>query len=113
MAQSPVELISRQRQRVDALAFAAKRFFNDSADEALQQVSRRLTRVAATLAAPASRSAAGRPHLESHLENLVRAVSLLRIDDLAGVTRVAWVLAEIEEALSTPAGAMMPVYTAN
>jgi uncharacterized protein HemX len=113
MEQSPVELISRQRQRVDALAQAARRFFNDAASEALRQLSTRLTRVAATLAAPAGRRAGGRSHLESHLENLVRSVSLLRVDELSGITRVAWVLAEIEESLHTPAAGLMPVYTAN
>jgi hypothetical protein len=113
MEQSPVELISRQRQRVDALAHAARRFFNEAAYESLHQLSTRLTRVTATLSSPAARTGGLRNNLQSHLENLVRAVSLLRVDDLSGVTRVAWVVAEIEEALHTPAAGLMPVYTAN
>ena len=113
MEQSPIELISRQRQRVDALAHAARRFFNEAAYEALHQLSARLTRVSATLSSPAGRAGGLRNNLPSHLENLVRSISLLRVDDLSGVTRVAWIVAEIEESLNAPAAGLMPVYTAN
>jgi hypothetical protein len=113
MEQSPVELISRQRQRVDALAHAARRFFNEAAYEALHQLSIRLTRVSTTLSTPAARNGSVRKNLQSHLENLIRAISLLRVDELSGVTRVAWIVAEIEESLNTPTSGLMPVYTAN
>ncbi|HEX8913076.1 MAG TPA: hypothetical protein VF796_12000 [Humisphaera sp.] len=118
MQGSIVDVIGRQRQRVDALARVAGRFLDDPARAALERISGRLARMAATLSTPTARAAVGEGRLEGQLERLVRQVETLRADDPTGVARVAWVLAEIEESVRrpTPAGgaaAMMPVYTAN
>jgi hypothetical protein len=117
MEQSIVELVGRQRQRVDAVGYLAGRFMDEPVQAGLARLSGRLARLAATLAAPAAREAAGLARLEGHLERLVREVGQLRFDDPTAIARVAWVLAEIEEAFRTPtpgaAALFMPVYTAN
>ena len=116
MEQSIVELIVRQRQRVDAVGYLAGRFMDEPVRAALGRLSGRLARLAATIATPAARAAAGPVRLEGHLERLVREVGQLRLDDPTGIARVAWVLAEIEETFRAPSPAgtpLMPIYTAN
>ena len=116
MEQSIVELIVRQRQRVDAVGYLAGRFMDEPVQAALARLSGRLARLAATMATPAARAAANPARLEGHLERLVREVNQLRLDDATAVARVAWVLAEIEETFRSPAAAatpLMPVYTDN
>lgn len=119
MAWSVVDVIGRQRQRVDALARVAGRFLDEPTRAALERASARLTRLAATLATPSARAAFADGRLEGQLERLGREVGLLRVDDPAGVARVAWVLSELEERSAAPAAAadagcgLMPVYTAN
>ena len=115
MEQSIVELIARQRQRVDSLTRLAMRFQDEAMSSALGRLSGRLCRLAATLSTPSARICDGRARLEGQLERLVREIGQLRIDDPTGVARAAWVLAEMEESFrNPPAGAvMMPVYTAN
>lgn len=114
MDRSMVDVILRQRQRVDALAHVAGRFLDEPTRAALERISVRLTRLAATLATPSARAAVDSGRLQGQLERLVRDVGLLRIDDPTAVARVAWVLAEMEEAITgTPAGVVRPVYTRN
>ncbi|MDB5295087.1 MAG: hypothetical protein JWO31_1070 [Phycisphaerales bacterium] len=111
---SIVDLVARQRQRVEHLARVAKRFMDPHTEAALGRLSARLSRLACTLALPSARVPDGGRRLGSHLERLVRDVSLLRVDDPAGLARVAWVLAEMEETLGrAPAAAPAPVFTAN
>ena len=111
---SIVELIARQRMRVDHLAQMAGRFMDDATQAALVRLAGRLARLAATLALPSARLADVQHRLEGQLERLVRDVGLLRIDDPSTAARVAWLLAEMEETLRRPpAKVLMPVYTAN
>src|SRR5678815_289344 len=67
MEQSIVELISRQRQRVDALAHLAGRFLDEPMSSALTRLAARLCRLAATLSTPSSRLSEGRTRLEGQL----------------------------------------------
>ena len=109
-----IDLLGRQRMRVEHLAQMAGRFLDDPARAALARLAGRLARVAATLASPAARLGDAQHRLEGQLERLVRDVGLLRIDDPIAPARVAWLLAEIEETLrTTPGQTLMPVYTAN
>lgn len=119
MTLSYVELIARQRSRVDHMARTAGRFMDEPTAAALLRLSVRLGRLGTALAASPAGLGDARHRIDGQLERLVRDVGLLRIDDPATLARVTWVLAEMEEALRTAeAGrhesgpALMPVYTA-
>ena len=113
MTSSIVDLLARQRMRVDHLAQVAGRFVDEPTKTALVRLSGRLDRLAATMAAPSARLGDVRHRIDGHLERLVRDVGQLRIDDPVAIARVTWVLAEMEEALRPePGQGLMPVYTA-
>ena len=113
MAQSIVELLSRQHQRVDALATLAGRFLDTAMKASLERLSTRLSRLAAVLATPEARARGTHGRLGGQLERLVREVGLLRLDDPEAVTHVAWSLADIEETIAVTQLLDGPVYTAN
>ena len=114
MTSAIIDLLGRQRMRVEHLAQMAGRFMDERTKAALVRLSGRLGRLAETLATPSARFGDVRHRIDGHLERLVRDVGQLRIGDPAALARAAWVVAEIEETLRCePTGVLMPVYTAN
>ncbi|QOV89625.1 hypothetical protein [Humisphaera borealis] len=114
MERSISDLILQQRTRLDAMAMLAGRFLDEPAQKMIERLSGRMARVGATLTLPTARQQGIANRLQGHLERLVRAVSLARVDDRESVSRVAWVLAEIEEAIrQSPVEVIRPVYISN
>ena len=114
MERSISDLILQQRIRLDTLAMLAGRFLDESAQKMIERLSGRMARVGATLALPSARQQGVTNRVQGHLERLVREVGLARIDERESITRVAWVLAEIEEAIrQSPVEVVRPVYIAN
>jgi len=114
MDRSITDLILRQRIRMDTLAMLAGRFLDDSARRSIERMSGRMARIGATLGLACSRRTDVTGRVQGHLERLVREVSLARVDEPDSISRVSWVLAEIEEAIrQSPIEVERPVYTAN
>ncbi len=109
-----VDLILRQRQRVDVLAQMAGRFMDPQTEATLRRLSGRLSRVAATLRLSAARTVDPTGRLQAQLERFVREIQTLQIDDADSIARTAWAIADVEETIcATPAPVIRPVYTAN
>lgn len=97
MAHSIGDLLARQRQRVDALGREADRYMDRRTRAAFARLTGRMGRLADTAGSAPSHLIAC--HVEGHLERLVHEVSQLRLDDPATHARVAWAIADIEEAV--------------
>src|SRR6187549_1047467 len=75
-----VDLVLRQRQRIDMLAQMAGRFLDTQTESTLRRLSGRLSRIAATLALPTARSIDPTGRLQARLERLLREIQTLQID---------------------------------
>lgn len=114
MERSIADLILQQRIRMETLALLAGRFMDEQAQASIRRLSGRMARVGATLSAPSARQMGVGGRVQGQLERLVREVGTARLDDHDSIARIAWVLADIEEAIrQTPVDVVRPVYTAN